>query len=89
MVALRLVEPLSCTAGFSLLLLVELFDFFCDLQITSFPFLVAPPATAVQLSSESELEEEETEDAVESLSAGKQKEAQLDSLAENSEDVYK
>ena len=50
---------------------------------------MAPPATAVQLSSESELEEEETEDAVESLSAGKQKEAQLDSLAENSEDVYK
>jgi len=86
MVALRFVEPLTCTAGFLPLLFaelfdctlgLELFDFFCDFTITRFPPLVAP-ALAAEPSSESESEEEETEDAAESLSADEEQEARLD-----------
>jgi len=91
MVALRFVEPLTCTAGFLPLLFVELFDctsglklfdFLCDLTITLSPPLVAP-ALAAEPSSKSDSEEEEMEDAAESLSADEEGEAELDGLAED------
>ena len=72
------VELFECTVG------LELVDFFSDLPTTNFPPLVAPAAATVEPSSESESEEEEIEDAAESLSADEEEEAELDSLAEDS-----
>ena len=70
------VKLFECTVG------LELVDFLSDLPTTNFPPLVS--AVTVEPSSESESEEEEIEDAAESLSADIEEEVKLDSFAEDS-----